>query len=76
MLFACYCLLLHCFLFPLALFSVLARGQLKDKCTGLRRERVKQRKRKKVSELKGLGQKRNWKAGAECLGSSRALGDY
>lgn len=73
MLFACYCLLLHWLSIPSCPFLCAVQGQLKDKCTGHRRERVKQTKREKVSELKG--QKRNWKAGAECLGSSRTLGD-
>lgn len=37
-------------------------------------ERVKKTEREKVSELSGLGQKRNRKDGAICSGSSRTLG--
>lgn len=62
------------FLFPLAW----ARGQLKDKRMGHWRERgergegvKKDREREKVSELRGLGQKRNRKDGAVCLGRRR-----
>ena len=65
------------FLFPLAR----ARGQLKDKRMGHWRERgrgerewKKGREREKVSELRGLGQKRNRKDGAVCLGRRRTLG--
>lgn len=65
------------FLFPLAW----ARGQLKDKRMGHWRERgergevvKKDREREKVSELRGLGQKRNRKDGAVCLGRRRTWG--
>ncbi|KAG7237830.1 hypothetical protein INR49_031843 [Caranx melampygus] len=58
-----------------------ARGQLKDKRTGHRlkggrgvREEKRKEKPQKVSELRGLGQKRNRRDGAVCLGKRRTLG--
>lgn len=67
MLFACCCLLRHWFPAPsLALLSAVARGQLKDKCTGRclegrgqRVERVKKDRREWVRELRRLDQERN-----------------
>lgn len=83
MLFACCCLLRHWLPAPSpALLSAVARGQLKDKCTGRclegrgqRVERVKKKKteREWVRELRRLDQERNRMegGGAICLGSSR-----
>lgn len=70
------------FLFPLALFSAPGQGSAQRQTHGSlarereRGERVKKkdREREKVSELRGLGQKRNRRDGAVCLGRRRTLG--
>lgn len=58
-----------------------ARGHLKDKHMGRRlerrrrvREQKRRRKREKVSELRGIGLKRNSRDGVVCLGWKRTLG--
>lgn len=80
MLFACCCLLQHWLSIPSRCFLCAGQGsaqrQMHGSLAGEREmgERVKKTEREKVSELSGLGQKRNRKDGAICSGSSRTLG--
>lgn len=82
MLFACCCLLRHWLSIPSRSFLCAGQGstqrQMNGSLTGERQRggvvgEVKT-ERQEISELRGLGQKRDRKDRAICLGSSRTLG--
>lgn len=80
MLFACCCLLRHWLSIPTRSFLCAGQGstqrQMHGSLTGERQSggKSKNRERQEISELGGLGQKRDRKDGAICLGSGRTLG--